>query len=104
MGKQRIPLILKWIPLILKWIPLILKWVPLILKWVPLILKWIPCPSHPQEILDLREGLVEAMQGLVDDNGWRVDDYTRPVPLSADGCSTLDLEELERAWRKLDPT
>ena len=51
------------------------------------------CPA--QELLDLREGLVEAMVGLVDNSGWRVQQFQRRLP-SVSESSSLDLEELSR--------
>jgi len=73
----------------------------LIVRSMPPLLMLLLQPSYAQELLDLREGLVEAMQGLVDDNGWRVQDYQRPVAVSCG--SSVDLEELERIHSEATP-
>ncbi|KAL1508277.1 hypothetical protein AB1Y20_004392 [Prymnesium parvum] len=63
---------------------------------LPPLLMLLLRPSYAQELLELREGLVLAMQGLVDDNGWRVvGEPTRPAA-EPTADPSVDIDELER--------
>lgn len=57
-------------------------------------------PTPSQELLELREGLVDAMQGLVDDNGWFAIGGSLKSAEPTDR-SSVDLEELERIHKEV---
>jgi len=73
----------------------------LIARSMPPLVALLLHPSYAQELLDLRNGLVDAMQGLVDANGWQVRAPERSVSLSCG--SSVDLEELERIHTEATP-
>lgn len=68
---------------------------------VPPLLMTLAVPSRAKELAEQRQALKQALEGLVDESGWRVEDYIAPLgrPLSREGemsaQSRLELEELE---------